>query len=121
KFVFPADFYPPQTLIYNFTIRLPYWSTWWFRVITGSCILGLLYLAIRFYYDRKLEKQRIILENKQAMEKERTRIATDMHDDLGAGLTRIKFLSETIGIKKQLRLPVEDEIQNIRAYAHEMI
>ena len=44
-----------------------------------------------------------------------------MHDDLGAGLSRIKFLSETIGIKKQKQEPIEDEISSIRDYSHEMI
>jgi signal transduction histidine kinase len=44
-----------------------------------------------------------------------------MHDDLGAGLTRIKFLSETIGIKKQQQQPIEEDITRIREYSHEMI
>jgi signal transduction histidine kinase len=44
-----------------------------------------------------------------------------MHDDLGAGLSRIKFLSETIGIKKQQHLPIEEDISKIREYSHEMI
>jgi len=44
-----------------------------------------------------------------------------MHDDLGAGLSRIKFLSETIGMKKQQHLPIEEEISSIRTYSHEMI
>jgi signal transduction histidine kinase len=62
-----------------------------------------------------------ILERQQAIEKERTRIATDMHDDLGAGLSRIKFLSETIGIKKQQQEPIEEDVNKIREYSHEMI
>ncbi|MEO7982902.1 MAG: histidine kinase, partial [Bacteroidota bacterium] len=66
----------------------------------------------------KAEQQ---LQRKMELEKERTRIATDMHDDLGAGLSRIKFLSETIGIKKQQQQPIEDDIIKIREYAHEMI
>ncbi len=61
------------------------------------------------------------LHRKMELEKERTRIATDMHDDLGAGLSRIKFLSETIGIKKQQQIPIEEDIIKIREYAHEMI
>src|SRR5689334_22154348 len=44
-----------------------------------------------------------------------------MHDDLGAGLSRIKFLSETIGIKKQQQQPIEEEISKLREYSHEMI
>src|SRR4029078_5200124 len=67
------------------------------------------------------EKEKVILERQQAIEKERTRIATDMHDDLDAGLSRIKFLSETIGIKKQKQTPFEEDISKSREYSHEMI
>ena len=98
-----------------------WWQTWAFRVGIACLGIGLLMAAIRFYYQRKLEKQKIILERRQAVEKERTRIATDMHDDLGANLSRIKFLIETIGIKKQKREGIKDEISSIRHYAHEMI
>jgi signal transduction histidine kinase len=44
-----------------------------------------------------------------------------MHDDLGSGLSRIKFLSETIGIKKHQLQPIEEDINKIRQYSHEMI
>jgi signal transduction histidine kinase len=33
------------------------------------------------------------LEQQHAVEKERTRIAQDMHDEIGAKLTKISFLS----------------------------
>jgi signal transduction histidine kinase/ligand-binding sensor domain-containing protein len=121
KAEYPANIYPDKQLKYAFVISPPYWHTWWFWITLSVLTLGFITLAIRYYYLKKLEKQRIILEGKQALERERTRIATDMHDDLGAGLTRIKFLSETIGIKKQLGIPVEEEIQHIRSYSHEMI
>jgi signal transduction histidine kinase len=61
------------------------------------------------------------MEKKQAIEKERTRIATDMHDDLGAGLSQIKFLSEAIGMKRQKHLPIEEEVSSIRSFSDEMI
>ena len=98
-----------------------WWQTWWFRIGLVWLAIGLFIAATRFYYRRKLEKQKVILERRQAVEKERTRIATDMHDDLGANLSRIKFLSETMGIKKQKQETIEDEITSIRHYSHEMI
>lgn len=98
-----------------------WWETWWFRIGTGLVLLALPVFMIRSYYHRKLEKQKAVLERQQAVEKERTRIATDMHDDLGTTLSRIKFLSETIAIKKQRQQAIEDEITGIRKYAHEMI
>ena len=121
KCEFPEESYAPQTISYSFTIEPPWWQTWWFRTIAGIFIIGLLIIAVRFYYKRKLEKTKSVLEKQQAIEKERTRIATDMHDDLGAGLSRIKFLSETIGIKKQKDEPIEEDISKIRDYSHEMI
>lgn len=121
KAEFSGHLYPDQQLNYAFTILPPYWLTWWFLTLASLLVLGLLGLIVRYYYARKLEKQTAFLERKRAIEKERTRIATDMHDDLGAGLSRIKFLSDTIGIKKQQQLPIEEEIANIGHYAHDMI
>ncbi|MEP6616730.1 MAG: histidine kinase [Ginsengibacter sp.] len=121
KSFFPSTSYVPAELSYSFEIMPPWWQTWWYRSIVGLLIIGLLIIGSRFYYRRKLEKQMAVLEKQQAIEKERTRIATDMHDDLGAGLSRIKFLSETIGIKKQQQQPIEEDIYKIREYSHEMI
>lgn len=121
KAFFPSNRYPPATLNYSFKIVPPWWQTWWFGVGIGIAGIGILIMLFRFYYRRKLEKQLAVVEKQQAIEKERTRIATDMHDDLGAGLSRIKFLSETIGIKKQQQQPFEEDISKIREYSHEMI
>ncbi|HZE85393.1 MAG TPA: two-component regulator propeller domain-containing protein, partial [Puia sp.] len=118
---FPTGRYPEQRAAYSFLILPPWWQTWWFRSAEALALAGIILLSIGSYTRRRLEVQRIALEKKQAIEKERTRIATDMHDDLGAGLSRIKFLSETIGIKKQRELPIEEEITGIRKYAHDMI
>lgn len=118
---FPEMIYPPQEMSYSFSIRPPWWQTWWFRVLIVASMMAVTALLVRSYIRRKLEKQRMKLERKQAIEKERTRIATDMHDELGAGLSRIKFLSETIGIKKQKQEAVEEDIDKIRQYSHEMI
>lgn len=44
--------------------------------------------------DLILEQQRLIIDNQTAIETERTRIASEMHDDLGSGLTTIRYLSD---------------------------
>ncbi|MBK9736455.1 MAG: hypothetical protein IPO92_16460 [Saprospiraceae bacterium] len=79
----------------------PFWRTWWFRLLVLLSAFGSSYLLIRSKYKRRLEKQNqllreqaLIIENQQAIEHERTRIASEMHDDLGAGLTTIRYLSD---------------------------
>lgn len=71
------------------------WQTWWFRITAalagaGTVAVGVARLA-RARLRRKLER----LERQQALERERARIAKDMHDELGASLTRITLLSQT--------------------------
>ena len=42
----------------------------------------------------RLREQQLLLEKQQALQAERNRIAAEMHDDLGGGLTTIKFVSQ---------------------------
>jgi signal transduction histidine kinase/streptogramin lyase len=121
KAIFPSTSYSSQQISWPFEIIPPWWQRTWFRILAAILIITIIILIIRFYYIQKLKNQKTVLEKQQAVEKERTRIATDMHDDLGAGLSRIKFLSETIGIKKQQQQPIEEDISKIREYSHDMI
>ncbi len=120
KAFFPSTSYHPAELFYPFHIAPPWWQTWWFRSFVAVFIIGLLVAGIQFYYRRKLEKQMAIFEKQQAIEKERTRIATDMHDDLGAGLSRIKFLSENVKASKGNSETMLKDIEKISAYSDEM-
>lgn len=78
-------------------VVLPYfWQTWWFRVaavVAGASTVGGGVLSVmRRRVRRKFEQ----LEQQRAVERERSRIARDIHDDLGASLTRITMLSQTM-------------------------
>jgi signal transduction histidine kinase/streptogramin lyase len=98
-----------------------WWQTWWFRAVIGLLGIVITIAAIRLYYRRKLEKQMAILEKQQAVEKERTRIATDIHDDLGSGLSRIHYLGETIRAKKMQKESILPEIEKISRFSDEMV
>jgi signal transduction histidine kinase/ligand-binding sensor domain-containing protein len=106
----------PFTLV----VATPWFMSWWFRLsIVVSTVLSTV-LLVRFYYARKTEKQRLILEKEGAVEKERTRIATDMHDDFGTNLSRIKFLSEKMKLKTQLDDTLKSDLTKISGYSDEM-
>jgi signal transduction histidine kinase/ligand-binding sensor domain-containing protein len=102
-------------------IRKAFWQTTIFRILMFLLLGIFIWSLVKGYLNIRIRKQQVEFEKLQAVEKERTRIATDMHDDLGAGLSRIKFLSETIGMKKQQQQPIEEDIGSISNYANEMI
>ncbi|MBX3731171.1 MAG: histidine kinase [Verrucomicrobiae bacterium] len=71
----------------------PFWQTWWFLGVATVAGLGLSAGGVRLVALRKLRARLRHLEAQHALERERTRIARDIHDDLGAGLTQIALLS----------------------------
>ena len=87
------QFSPEQSV--HFTIATIWYKTWWFKSIIALLSLCLVYFAIRNYINRKLYKQKKELELQNAVAVERARISTELHDDLGGGLSTIRILSET--------------------------
>jgi ligand-binding sensor domain-containing protein/signal transduction histidine kinase len=77
-----------------FVIPPPIWLRWWFLTIAAAVAAAGIYAIYRARLQRAL-----------AIERVRTRIATDLHDDLGASLSRVSILSEVV---KQRLDPVDD-------------
>jgi len=75
---------------------LPYfWQTWWFRAILGVASVGAVGYGFYFESRRRLQLKLERIARERELERERARIAQDIHDDLGASLTRIGMLSES--------------------------
>lgn len=72
-----------QPATFSFNILPPVWRRWWFLVLAALAMTAVVYLTYRYRVRRLLEIERV-----------RTRIATDLHDDIGASLSQIAILSE---------------------------
>jgi signal transduction histidine kinase len=79
---------------FAFRIPAPFWQTWWFLAFAGLVSTGLLGAAVRVVSVRQLRRKLKRLQEAHAIEKERMRIAKDMHDEIGGKLSRISFLSD---------------------------
>jgi signal transduction histidine kinase len=76
------------------SINPPFWKTWWFLVLMVSVIASVTAFIVKRINSMRYRKRILALEQQHAIEKERLRISKDMHDEVGASLTRISILSE---------------------------
>ena len=97
----------------QFTILPPWWQTWWFYLMEAITAIAIAYWVVKLYIARTLSKQRIEVDKLRAVSTERERIASDMHDDLGAGLTSIRLLSEVANLKAGKDNIAKSEIEKI--------
>jgi ligand-binding sensor domain-containing protein/two-component sensor histidine kinase len=94
-----------------FQIAPPFWRRWWFLMGGGMLVLVAVYGLHRFRVGRLLELERV-----------RTRIATDLHDDIGSGLTQIAILTEIAQRRITERDPaVVEPISRVSSISRELV
>jgi signal transduction histidine kinase len=97
----------------SFVVFPFFWQTLWFQ-ITGSLAGGLALAAGVWGVSRRRVRRKMeLLEQQRALERERARIARDIHDDLGASLTRITLLSQSVRGEVQALAPAAREVDAI--------
>ncbi len=96
-------------------IILPhFWQTWWFRALVIVLATALVVSVVLGITRRRMRRKLEVLHRQQAIERERTRIAKDIHDHLGANLTRISLMSQSVyGV---LNHPEQAAVQLDRIY-----
>jgi signal transduction histidine kinase/ligand-binding sensor domain-containing protein len=76
-----------------FAVNPFFWETWWFRVTALVVFTAVVFVIARYVSHRRLRLKLRAAEQEAAIERERARIARDIHDDLGSRLTKISLLS----------------------------
>lgn len=90
-----------NSAVITMTIARPVWQRWWF-ILLAILFLGFIGFVVVRYRLTKIREVQTALEalNRSKAERlaelhrVRTRIATDLHDDIGSSLTQIAVLSE---------------------------
>jgi signal transduction histidine kinase len=97
----------------------PFWKKPWF--IGGSIAAAFLFSFgfTAFYFHQRQQEQAYEFEKMQLLERERFRIARQMHDDIGSGLSAINLLTE-IALNKSSNPQLAAEIGRIAATAREV-
>jgi signal transduction histidine kinase/streptogramin lyase len=81
---------------FAFELLPHFWQTTWFLVLSAAAIMAAAGMGVHLDARRRLHRKLELVERQRAVEQERARIARDIHDDLGASLTRISLLSDAV-------------------------
>jgi signal transduction histidine kinase/ligand-binding sensor domain-containing protein len=99
--------------ILSFVVLPFFWERWWFAPLCWMSGLSLVTAAILARVRQRHRRRLEALDRARVVERERLRIARDLHDDLGGGLTEISLtsaLAQDPGLSPQ----------EARQYIHEM-
>jgi two-component sensor histidine kinase len=94
----------------SFRILPPLWWRWWFLIIVASVIGCVLTLLYRYRVSHLLEIERV-----------RTGIATDLHDDIGSSLSQIAVLSEVVRRQVDGAIAVSVPLSTIATTSRELV
>ena len=104
-----------------FSVRPFLWQTWWFQLGAVGAFTGATALVVRRVSHRRVREKLRQLEQQAAVQKERTRIARDLHDDFGTRLTELGLI---VSLENQSAPPPRTEstelLEHIRALERDL-
>ena len=117
---FNEDGVPNETGgVLDITVQPQFWQTGWFRIVGILCIVGIVVGVVRYISTQKLKREVQLHKQHEELERERARIARDLHDQLGANLTQVALLGEMAEADKNLPGEIELHAQQISHTARE--
>lgn len=116
-----ADAWDKNEATFSFFIPPPLWRTDWMELL--YCLVAVTVVAgtARLVSTRRLRHRVAILAQQQAMERERMRIAQDMHDEIGSKLTKISFMSERAKGELTGNEPVARRLESIARTSRDLL
>lgn len=100
----------PENASLVFVLPPPFWRRPWVIAAEGLLVVTIVAAVVRLFSHRRLRLRLAQLGQQEAMERERMRIARDMHDEIGSRLTRISYFSE---LALQEETPSKESLHSI--------
>ena len=116
-----AEAWDQGVATFSFLIPTPLWRTEWALAFYGLVAVIVVAGTARLVSNRRLRRRLVVLAQQQAMERERMRIAQDMHDEIGSKLTKISYMSERAKGELQGQEPVSCKLNSIANTSRDLL
>jgi signal transduction histidine kinase len=113
----------PTGVFASLRIKVPLalWKREWFWIAAGIVAVASVAAGSRWYEWHKMRHVVARLENETLMERERLRIARNIHDDLGARVTQISLFSAMAKSKRALPVEAQADFERISFMSRELV
>ena len=108
-----------QPVVMAIVVPTPFWRTWWFLAGSALALFAVIAGIVHYFSTQKLQRQLAVMRQQELLEKERARIARDIHDQVGASLTQVALLGELLETDKDSPQEIEAHAQQISQTARE--
>ena len=98
-----------------------WWQTAWFKWFVVFLFITILFYSIRFFLSIRYKQKIAGFEKQREIENIRMRISRDIHDEIGSGLTKIKFMSRNLSKESKSNGNTADLSQKISSASEELI
>jgi len=102
------------------TIPQVFWKTASFLTLSGVAFAIVIAGLARTVTRRRMQHEIARVEQQRTLERERTRIARDIHDDLGTSLTRVSLLSQSLRSAVPPGSPAAEDLEQVVRTSQEM-
>jgi signal transduction histidine kinase len=101
-----------KSLVFRFDVMPLWYQQLWLQIVAVLGAIIIVYLVVRKYYLSIIGLQKKDYESALALQRERQRISSEVHDDLGASISGIKLRTELLS-KRVADQPAFKEIDAI--------
>lgn len=105
----------------RFDVPPPFWKTAWFWSSVSAAFVAAVLGTARYLARRRVRLELLELKSQQALERERLRIAQDIHDDLGARVTQISLLTAMAQVNPDFSEKARSEFAHVSQMSRDLV